>query len=201
MIIDTMPDLTGRAPQTIALYNLLSWSDLPTPAQDSARGVTIAAANAIANLKDGPELSTALRRLVEARDAMVRQAALDGGGYTVAPDGTLPIAAIYQAWSVGNNDPSSFGPQPGDPGFGDPTDGGSGAGFGDPSTDPPADDSTTPPADPATTTNITTNPDGTVTSAPATPGELADTATPVTTPAADTSTTAPPADDTPPATT
>lgn len=68
----------GRHPATVAL---LLWLEVNQNLPDSQRRVATVfettAADVTELVKDGPELSTALRRLIEAKDCAVRQSLLD----------------------------------------------------------------------------------------------------------------------------
>jgi hypothetical protein len=71
-----MFDLTGRHPATVHLARFFAYDHLPEPlATVSAYSHHLAEAM-IRDLPDGPELTTGLRKLLEAKDAFVR-AALD----------------------------------------------------------------------------------------------------------------------------
>jgi hypothetical protein len=72
-----MLDTTGRHPSTQHFTHLFDHEHLP---EDLAAVSQVASTTAqlwIDSLKDGPELTTALRKLLEAKDAAVRQRVLD----------------------------------------------------------------------------------------------------------------------------
>lgn len=71
-----MMDLTGRHPGTTHLAKYFAYDHLPPHLQAVSRPCADLAALLIAALPDGPELTAALRKLLEAKDCAVR-AALD----------------------------------------------------------------------------------------------------------------------------
>ncbi|WP_411815483.1 hypothetical protein [Gordonia sp. SND2] len=69
--------MSARHPGTEHLLSLFAYGHLPPHlAPVSARFADLAD-TLVTNLSDGPELSTALRKLVEAKDCAVRQAVID----------------------------------------------------------------------------------------------------------------------------
>ena len=67
-------ELTGRHPSTQQIARWFDYDHLPEHLQRiSARCATLAE-DMIAELPDGPELTTGLRKLLEAKDCFVRQA-------------------------------------------------------------------------------------------------------------------------------
>lgn len=69
-----------RHPGTKHFVPLFSFSHLPGALQDVSRRFYNLAWDMIANLQDGPELTAGLRKLLEAKDCMVRQAVIDAKG-------------------------------------------------------------------------------------------------------------------------
>jgi len=76
-------DLTGRHPSTVSIARYFAFEHLPEPMRTiSAYSYHLAEAM-IRELPDGPELTTGLRKLLEAKDCFVRAslpAAAPGGG-------------------------------------------------------------------------------------------------------------------------
>jgi hypothetical protein len=69
-------DLEGRHPATVNIVRYFTFDHLPEPMRTiSADNYELAAAM-VRELPDGPELTTGLRKLLEAKDCFVR-AALD----------------------------------------------------------------------------------------------------------------------------
>jgi hypothetical protein len=67
----------GRHPGTVHLIKLFAWSHLPPDLRHVSRRFADLAMGVAVVLKDGPELTTGLRKLLEAKDCCVRQAVLD----------------------------------------------------------------------------------------------------------------------------
>lgn len=65
-------DLTNRHPATQHLARFFTYDHLPTHLQAPSRVCHDAAAELIELLPDGPELTAALRKLLEAKDCAVR---------------------------------------------------------------------------------------------------------------------------------
>lgn len=66
----------GRHPGTIQIVKYFAWSHLPVRLIPFSREVGLLALYMVKTLPDGPELTTGLRKLLEAKDCFVR-AALD----------------------------------------------------------------------------------------------------------------------------
>jgi hypothetical protein len=67
-----------RHPSTLQLLRWFSFKHLPSNAtRDISHACRNLAEEMIANLNDGPELTTGLRKLLEAKDCFVRQAIAD----------------------------------------------------------------------------------------------------------------------------
>jgi hypothetical protein len=66
-----------RHPGTQHLIRLFAWSHLPPRLREVSQPFATLALLMIAKLNDGPELSTGLRKLREAKDCMVTQALED----------------------------------------------------------------------------------------------------------------------------
>lgn len=66
----------GRHPGTAGILRYFAWSHLPTKLQVVSAPVALLALEMVATLPDGPELTAGLRKLLEAKDCLVR-AALD----------------------------------------------------------------------------------------------------------------------------
>ncbi|MGO1049797.1 hypothetical protein [Crossiella sp. CA198] len=64
--------LTNRHPSTIHLAQFFAYSHLPEHLQAPAQVIHDAAAELLALVPDGPELTTALRKMLEAKDCAVR---------------------------------------------------------------------------------------------------------------------------------
>ena len=71
-----MPDLEGRHPGTTHLLRYFAYDHLPERLQLVSRPFAELAEHLVAALPDDPELTAGLRKLLEAKDCMVR-AALD----------------------------------------------------------------------------------------------------------------------------
>jgi hypothetical protein len=69
-------DLTGRHPATIAIMRFFAHDHLPPRLQPYAARCATLAELQVVSLPDGAELTTGLRKLLEAKDCFVR-AALD----------------------------------------------------------------------------------------------------------------------------
>lgn len=68
---------TDRHPSTAHFKQLFQYDHLPPDLQEISAAVSTLAEFAVHNLKDGPELTTGLRKLLEAKDCLVRQAVID----------------------------------------------------------------------------------------------------------------------------
>lgn len=66
--------LKNRHPGVVELLSFFGFDHLPSYLQDVARPCCDLAFDLAAALPDGPELTVALRKLLEAKDAFVRQA-------------------------------------------------------------------------------------------------------------------------------
>jgi hypothetical protein len=69
-------DLEGRHPATQHLAQYFAFEHLASPLRDISSRCAMLAEMMIGELPDGPELTTGLRKLLEAKDCFVR-AALD----------------------------------------------------------------------------------------------------------------------------
>jgi hypothetical protein len=69
-------ELQGRHPATIQIFKHFQWEHLPAHLQTISRECCELAYSLVDQLPDGPELTTGLRKLLEAKDCFVR-AALD----------------------------------------------------------------------------------------------------------------------------
>lgn len=69
-----MIDVTGRAPSTVHIVQFFSYAHLRDPLARVSEIFERAAITLLAMLPDGPELTVALRKLLEAKDAAVRAA-------------------------------------------------------------------------------------------------------------------------------
>jgi hypothetical protein len=70
-------DLTGRHPATQQIARWFDFAHLPPAQREVSRHCAVLAELVIEDLPDGPELTTGLRKLLEAKDCFVR-ASLDG---------------------------------------------------------------------------------------------------------------------------
>lgn len=68
---------TTRHPGTTHLMELFEYGHLPAHLASVSAQCHAVAEEMVTNLQDGPELSTGLRKLLEAKDCFVRQAVLD----------------------------------------------------------------------------------------------------------------------------
>lgn len=66
--------LEGRHPATTALLRFFEYEHLPPRLQGVSQPCGELARHQVETLPDGPELSTGLRKLLEAKDCFVRQA-------------------------------------------------------------------------------------------------------------------------------
>lgn len=73
----TSPHWMGRHPSTTHFEELFAYAHLPGHLQDISRPFGNLAERLLELLGDGPELSAGLRKLLEAKDCMVRQAVQD----------------------------------------------------------------------------------------------------------------------------
>lgn len=73
--VDATPE--SRHPGTTHLLNLFEYEHLPPHLQEVSKRLAEAAAYLVGLLGDGPELTTGLRKLLEAKDCFVRQAVID----------------------------------------------------------------------------------------------------------------------------
>ena len=67
-----MTDLTGRHPGTTGILRHFEFAHLPPHLADISERFHDLAHDLVAILPDGPELTTALRKLLEAKDCAVR---------------------------------------------------------------------------------------------------------------------------------
>ncbi len=75
-------DLQNRHPATVSIARYFAYDHLPEPQQTISAYSHHLAEAMIADLPDGPELTTGLRKLLEAKDCFVRASlpAAPGGG-------------------------------------------------------------------------------------------------------------------------
>ena len=66
--------MTLRHPSTTGLLRYFAWEHLPPDLQPISRACAQLAEEMVQNLPDGPELTTGLRKLLEAKDCFVRAA-------------------------------------------------------------------------------------------------------------------------------
>lgn len=64
----------GRHPATLGLLRFFEYGHLPTHLQTTSRRCAALAEQMATDLPDGPELTTGLRKLLEAKDCFVRAA-------------------------------------------------------------------------------------------------------------------------------
>ncbi|MFI2216544.1 hypothetical protein ACH47B_06630 [Rhodococcus sp. NPDC019627] len=69
--------MNDRHPGTHHLLSLFEYKHLPLHLQNVSASFSVLANDMVNRLTDGPELSAGLRKLVEAKDCMVRQAVID----------------------------------------------------------------------------------------------------------------------------
>jgi hypothetical protein len=68
-----------RHPATVQIVKQFAWAHLPAgPLRDASRRVATLALAAVDDIGDGPELTAGLRKLVEAKDCLVRAVIDDG---------------------------------------------------------------------------------------------------------------------------
>jgi hypothetical protein len=65
-------DFTDRHPATLGLLRYFAHDHLPPHLQNIARPLAEVAQGMVLRLPDGPELTTGLRKLLEAKDCFVR---------------------------------------------------------------------------------------------------------------------------------
>jgi hypothetical protein len=68
--------LAGRHPSTVGILRYFAYEHLKTPQRGVSGACADLAADMVRRLPDGPELTTGLRKLLEAKDCFVR-ASLD----------------------------------------------------------------------------------------------------------------------------
>lgn len=71
-------NVEGRHPSTVAQARWFEFEHLSGNQRQVSKEFAVFAQKLILMLGDGPEFSTALRKLVEAKDCAVRQSILDG---------------------------------------------------------------------------------------------------------------------------
>ena len=69
--------VAGRHPATVRLVGHFAWAHLPPPLQAISRPIADVALAVAGQLPDGPDLTTGLRKLLEAKDSLVRAALPD----------------------------------------------------------------------------------------------------------------------------
>lgn len=69
--------LLNRHTATVGVARFFTYNHLKEPMRSVSEHCAILAANMIESLDDGPELTTGLRKLLEAKDCFVRQALVD----------------------------------------------------------------------------------------------------------------------------
>lgn len=69
---DMSLDLTGRSPAITGLLTCMDYRHLPDDLRGPAESCYALALHLVASLPDGPELTMALRKLLEAKDCAVR---------------------------------------------------------------------------------------------------------------------------------
>lgn len=91
-----MTDTSGQAkhPATQHLLDLFEYKHLPPHLQEVSKQLAETAAFLTGLLGEGPELTTGLRKLLEAKDCFVRQAVIDAR--TVRHFGGKPVHAAPQ---------------------------------------------------------------------------------------------------------
>lgn len=72
-----MIDTTSRHPAIQQVAKHFTFEHLPEDLQEVSRGCTLLAEEMLTALPDGPELTTGLRKLLEAKDCFVRAAVED----------------------------------------------------------------------------------------------------------------------------
>jgi len=70
--------MTDRHPGTVHILSLFAYEHLPEHLQAVSKPFHDLAVSTADSLGDGPELTVGLRKLLEAKDAIVRHAALTG---------------------------------------------------------------------------------------------------------------------------
>lgn len=91
----------SRHPGTEHLLSLFDYEHLPPALQLVSSQFASLADTLVTNLADGPELSTALRKLVEAKDCAVRQAVIDLKAHGAAKPANTPeptIKGVSSGW-------------------------------------------------------------------------------------------------------
>lgn len=76
---DKLAEFEGRHPATVGLLKTFSYEHLPPHLRELSEPVADLAFAEARQLNDGPELSTGLRRLREAKDTFVLQRLIDLG--------------------------------------------------------------------------------------------------------------------------
>lgn len=82
--------MTDRHPATQHLLDIFEYQHLPPRLQEVSIPFNALAHSMADRLQDGPELSTGLRKLVEAKDCFVRQAVLDAKAESVDVPANTP---------------------------------------------------------------------------------------------------------------
>lgn len=73
-------DLEGRHPSTVAIARYFDFAHLPEPLKRISAPCYLLAERMVHELPDGPELTTGLRKLLEAKDCFVRATLPDQEG-------------------------------------------------------------------------------------------------------------------------
>lgn len=82
--------MTNRHPATQHLLDLFGYEHLPPSLQAISKPLHEVAHQMADALTDGPELSTGLRKLVEAKDCLVRQRVIDLKAANTPPPANSP---------------------------------------------------------------------------------------------------------------
>lgn len=69
-----LAEVGARHPSVVQVLRYFAWSHLPEHLQAVSRPVGELAVTMVQRLPDGPELTAGLRKLLEAKDCLVRQA-------------------------------------------------------------------------------------------------------------------------------
>lgn len=94
--------MTNRHPATQHLLDLFAYDHLPGPLQDVSKPLADLAETMADELSDGPELSTGLRKLLEAKDCLVRQRVIDLKAAGVSKPANSPEPELRGAGTPSN---------------------------------------------------------------------------------------------------
>lgn len=100
--------MTDRHPATTGLLRWFEYDHLPEHLQAVSRPVGELAQAMVDELPDGPELSAGLRKLLEAKDCLVRAALEAVQTRSAAPTAVKPPSCAFRTYRVGADEPGRW---------------------------------------------------------------------------------------------